>query len=421
MSIERGRSAQDIAAEQAVLAACLQSPAALAEARSVMGGSEFFQPRHTTMFTAMCDLADAGKTVDPMVLLADLQDRGELVKVGGAPYLHTVFSATAVPANVGFYCDRVKVMYRQRRAGNIGETILQVSEDVAPDDLQETLAALALELTLLVDETDTVRPVEGLSSWGRFMEEAPDPQAWIVPNLIEKQDVVMVLGGPGAGKSWLSRQVALCVAAGVHPFKPSIRIHPRRTLLVDLENPPSAVRRQADGLYVAVEQMGVPVGDRGHIWRFPEGLNIRKHADAMMLERVVAETRPELVCLGSLYNAYQRGRDDWDTAAEEVKAVFNRLRQRYGVALWLEHHMPRGADGKGTGNPFGSTVWERWPGFGRVLERVGENAYWLKQTFRQDRDDNRDFPVGLYRGGQLPWSSIWDFTELEAAADRQLA
>lgn len=402
-----------IPAEQAVLSVMMQSAAGVTEARRMLKVSDFYRSAHELLFALCCDLADAGTKPDPLTVLAELDRRGVTGKVGGAGYLHTLYAVPAVVGNVAYYAQQIRTSARRRQLISAGQRIAQIGEEVT--DLDDALTAAAREtiaLELLVDETAADGPVDGLFSWDEFLNQPDREEDWIVPGLLERQDVVMVLAKPGAGKSWLSRQMALCVAAGVHPFHADKRIEAQRTLLVDLENPPTMVRRQSRPLATSVARLGDWDPDRAHIWGLPGGLNIRKHADAQLLERVIADTRPALVCLGSLYNAFERGRDDWDTAAEETKAVFNRLRARYRCAFWIEHHMPKGAESK---NPFGSSVWERWPGFGRVIDRRGDNVYELAKTFRGDRDV-REFPAGLHRGGELPWSPIWDADEVELLA-----
>jgi replicative DNA helicase len=398
-------------AERSVLSAIIQSPAALREVRALLGAGEFFADQHATIYAACCDLADDGTRVDPVVLLGELERRGVAQKVGGAPFLHTLFAAPAVPSNVAHYAGMVREAAKRRRLTAVGTRLCQIAQDVTDlDDALSLAARESLSLDLLIEET-TDGPVEGLASWGEFLGQPDRVADWIIPGLLERQDVVMILSTPGSGKSWLSRQLCLTVAAGVHPFKPAERIEPQRTLLIDLENPPQMVRRQSRPLSSQVARLG-SASDLGWVWMRPEGLDLRKHADAQLLERVISETQPSLVALGSLYKAFQRGRDDWDTAAEEVRAVFDRMRSRFRCAFWLEHHMPKGSEHR---NPFGSSVWERWPGFGRVIERRGENVFELAKTFRGDRDV-REFPAGLYRGGELAWSPIWDADELELLA-----
>lgn len=234
----------------------------------------------------------------------------------------------------------------------------------------------------------------------------------------------MVLGAAGSGKSFLSRMVAQGLAAGVHPFTLD-RITPVRTLLVDLENSPDQVAEEAVGPLAQVQRLGEAVGDRGWIWSRPEGINLREPRDAALLERVIAQTEPDVLCLGSLKDAYRRGRSDWDVAALETQDVFKRLRSRYGLGLWLEHHMPRKEGSGHTGTPFGGMLWESWPTHGRWLRRVGERVplYTLEATFRGDRGERPGIPIGLQRGGRLPFTAIFDEGELEilleAAGARQ--
>lgn len=400
-------------AERAVLSAMIQSAGAVREARALLTVADFHGTANEVLFAVCCDLADAGISPDPAAVLAELDRRGMAAKAGGATYIGSLYGLPTTAGNVTHYAERVRAAARRRAMVLHGRRLVQIATETP--DLDDALSAAAREtiaLEVLIDET-VDGPVEGLSTWNAFLNQPDRVEDWIVPGLIERQDVVMLLASPGAGKSWLSRQMCLCVAAGVHPFKPGERIDPQRTLLIDLENPPTMVRRQSRGPAFQVSRLGDHGGDRGHVWMRPEGLNLRTREDALLLERVIGETQPALVALGSLYKAFSRGRDDWDTAADEVRAVFDRMRSRYRCAFWLEHHMPKGSEHK---NPFGSSVWERWPGFGRVIDRKGDNMWALAKTFRGDRDV-REFPAGLCRGGELPWSPIWDPDEVELLAD----
>jgi hypothetical protein len=60
-------------------------------------------------------------------------------------------------------------------------------------------------------------------------------------------------------------------------------------------------------------------------------------------------------------------------------------------------------------------MWERFIEYGRVLEQRGPNVFAL-DNFRASDRDVREWPAGLFRGGQLPWSPIWDADELELLA-----
>lgn len=400
-------------AERVVLAACLNHPAAVARARRALTPDSFWRRRNGELFAAMLAVDDTRKPVDPYTVYRHLADSGTLHVADNGAHLHTLFATPYTSAP--YAISRVAKLARNRARAAVAQRFAQIAEEVTdPDHAADLWSQAAVELEVLIDDHDESDPVAGLSTWDEFLAQPVTVSESVVPGLLDRQEAVMILAAPGVGKSWLSRQVALTVAAGVHPFRPSQRIDPQRTLLIDLENPESTVKRQVHDPYAAIQLLadGTRVGDRGWVWRYPAGLNIRKRADASLLERVIDETRPALVCVGSLYNLFNRGSSDWDTAAEETIALLNRLRARYGCAWWIEHHMPRNSDGGHRSSPFGSTLWERWPSYGRTIKRIGGEFYDF-EPFRGDREAGRDFPPGLKRGGRLPWSAIWDAEDLE--------
>jgi len=409
--------AQSALAEQAVLGAMLLDCRALKLMSEQLSSADFYRPQNATIFAALCLMLDESTPVDPLTTAASLGKAGVLARVGGAIYLHTLTESVPSTAHCGYYASIIKDAARCRRVLQAGERLVQLARDYEAansadaDEMMEQVAGETLNLSLLLDHRDDGRPIEGLSTWDQFLQEQPIEEQWRIPGLLAKQDVFMLLSVPGMGKSVLSRQICLCLAGGMHPFTTE-RIPPMRTLLIDLENPPTTVAIQSRPIHQQVQSMGEWAEGRGYIWRKPGGLNLRKREDAQLLERAINETQPDLVGLGSLYKAYSRGKDDWDTCADETRMVFDKMRERYGVTLWLEHHMPRGQHNQPSGNPFGSTIWERWPGFGRMLTRLDEATFELSATFRGDRDVRR-IPAGLRRGGVLPWTPIWDDIEMD--------
>src|SRR5690606_19222789 len=69
-----------------------------------------------------------------------------------------------------------------------------------------------------------------------------DEYDWLIPNLLERQDRVIITGGEGAGKSTMVRQIAVMAAAGVHPTLPG-QIPPVPGVVVDVENNEAPERR----------------------------------------------------------------------------------------------------------------------------------------------------------------------------------
>src|SRR5690606_7005957 len=69
-----------------------------------------------------------------------------------------------------------------------------------------------------------------------------DEYDWLIPNLLERQDRVIITGGEGAGKTYLMRQIAVMSAAGLHPTLLT-PIDPVKVLVVDVENTEKQWRR----------------------------------------------------------------------------------------------------------------------------------------------------------------------------------
>ena len=88
--------------------------------------------------------------------------------------------------------------------------------------------------------------------------------------------------------------------------------------------------------------------------------------------------------------------------------TLDRIRELYGVALWLEHHAPLGNSLSGRDlRPMGSAVWMRWPEFGYALSpdpTAPRPEYEVKQ-WRGPRDD-RAWPARLRRGSLLPFEVV---------------
>jgi replicative DNA helicase len=117
---------QDNDAEQSVLGSMLLSKDAIADVVEAVRGSDFYRPVHETVFDVMVDLDGRGEPVDPITTTAELQRRGELARVGGAPYLHTLSASVPIAANAGYYAQIVREKAILRRLVEAGTRIAQL-------------------------------------------------------------------------------------------------------------------------------------------------------------------------------------------------------------------------------------------------------------------------------------------------------
>jgi replicative DNA helicase len=89
----------NLEAEEAVLGAVLAAGRLLAEVAALLEEADFYRPAHRAIWRAVLRLADRGQPTDPVTVLGELDDSGELADIGGAPFLHTLVQAVPTVAN----------------------------------------------------------------------------------------------------------------------------------------------------------------------------------------------------------------------------------------------------------------------------------------------------------------------------------
>jgi replicative DNA helicase len=117
---------QDNAAEQSVLGSMLLSKDAIADVADIVRGVDFYRPAHEVIHDAIIDLYGRGEPADPVTVAAELQRRGELQRVGGAPYLHTLSANVPIAANAAYYGEIVREKAVLRRLVDAGTRIVQI-------------------------------------------------------------------------------------------------------------------------------------------------------------------------------------------------------------------------------------------------------------------------------------------------------
>jgi replicative DNA helicase len=118
---------QDLAAEQCVLGAMLLSKDAIADVSETIRGNDFYRPAHEVVYDAITDLYARGEPADAITVAAELTKRGEIGRIGGAPYLHTLVASVPVAANAGYYANIVREKSILRRLVEAGTKIVQTA------------------------------------------------------------------------------------------------------------------------------------------------------------------------------------------------------------------------------------------------------------------------------------------------------
>jgi replicative DNA helicase len=147
---------QDVAAEQAVLGGMLLSKNAIADVlEQKFTRGDFYRPAHTAIFDAILALYERGEPADPITVVAELERRGELGRVGGAPYLHTLVAIVPTAANASYYAEIVSDKAELRRLVQAGTRMVQLG--YGAHDAGETSGAVISRAHEALEEVTATR------------------------------------------------------------------------------------------------------------------------------------------------------------------------------------------------------------------------------------------------------------------------
>ncbi len=213
---------QDEQAEQSVLGAMLLSKDAIADVVEVLRGTDFYRPAHELIFDAVLDLYGRGEPADAITVAAELTRSGDQVRIGGAPYLHTLVASVPVAANAGYYAGIVREKAILRRLVNAGTKIVQIgyAAEGQVDDVvdraqaevyavtdkrtSEDYAPLADIMELTIDELEAIGNRDGA------MAGVPTGFAELdeLTNGLHGGQMVILAARPAVGKSTLGLDIS---------------------------------------------------------------------------------------------------------------------------------------------------------------------------------------------------------------------
>ncbi|MBI1758074.1 MAG: replicative DNA helicase [Actinobacteria bacterium] len=217
---------QDVAAEQAVLGGMLLSKDAIADVVEVLRAGDFYRPAHQTIYDTVLDLYGRGEPADPVTVSAELTRSGALMRIGGAPYLHTLMSSVPTAANAGYYAQIVAERAVLRRLIEAGTRIVQLGYGAASgaggdvDEVVDRAQAAVYEVTekrlsedyVRLEQllTETMDEIDLISSRGGVSNGVPTGFADLdqLTNGLHPGQMIIVAARPALGKSTLALDLA---------------------------------------------------------------------------------------------------------------------------------------------------------------------------------------------------------------------
>lgn len=385
------------------IGAVIQNPA---KAPDVFGHirPEDFDGQYRAIAEALQALRVAKVEISQVAVIDELTRRGTLSRIGGASEVFRI--AQHGYGSPDYAVQVITRHHRLRRLAGLGH---RLSAHAALDDADPfPLAQHVLdEAQAVLDGIEAEGDIT-TQTLGEFLDTEDPPHDWVIPDLLERGDRLVLTGSEGLGKSVLMRQLAIGAASGVHPFTHQ-RIAPQRVLVVDCENGATKLRRALRSLAIVAEKRGDDPRQRMFLEAIPEGLDLMKPEDEQWLVRVVSAIQPDLLITGPIYRLHAANPNDEETA-RKVARVLDRCRAVSRCALVTEAHAGHGMGGNERPvRPVGSSLWLRWPEFGYGLRATANyNPHDRLVDFvpwRGDREE-RAWPKQLATGGAWPWRAV---------------
>jgi hypothetical protein len=202
----------------------LLSKDAIADVVEVLRPDDFYRPAHQTVYECILDLYGRGEPADAVTVSAELQRRGDLMRLGGAPYLHTLIATVPTAANAAYYAEIVAEKATLRRLVEAGTRIVQLGyhggEGAEVSDVVDRAQAAIYDVTERSTSEDyvpleellqpTMDEIDAIASRGGVSLGVPTGFADLdaATNGLHPGQMVVIAARPGLGKSTLGLDFA---------------------------------------------------------------------------------------------------------------------------------------------------------------------------------------------------------------------
>lgn len=207
-------------AEKAVLGGMLLNPTVVADIYDDLKPEDFYRPAHQSIYSSILALYGDTAEIDPILVAAHLEKTGDLERIGGAPYLHTLVAMVPTAANARYYARLVAEKATVRRLVEAGTRIAQLgyagAEDTSPDVLVDQAQQVIFAVDRATEKVDyesmdqLMEPVlmeidliyqqgglaQGVSTGFHRLDE--------LTNGLHSGQMVIVAARPGVGKSTIA-------------------------------------------------------------------------------------------------------------------------------------------------------------------------------------------------------------------------
>jgi replicative DNA helicase len=216
----------NLEAEQSTLGGMLLSQEAVAEVFEMVSPSDFYAPKHELIFNAVLSLFGKGEPTDVIAVSDELNKQGNLLKAGGADYLHSLTSYVPTAANASYYAKIVADKAILRRLIEAGTRIAQAGYD-SQGEVEDLVNQAQAEVYKVVSQTSredyiglsdsieaAIREIETAQQRGGELTGIPtgftDLDAFT--HVLHPGQLIIVAARPAVGKSTFALDLARAAA-----------------------------------------------------------------------------------------------------------------------------------------------------------------------------------------------------------------
>ena len=223
---------QNIDAEMSVLGGMMLSKDAIADVIEILRAADFYRPAHASVYDVVVELFGRGDPADAVTVGAELKRKGELERIGGLPYLHTLVATVPTAANAAYYAGIVREQAQLRSLVEVGTRIVQLGYTTDGADV-EGLVNLAQSEVFAVSEQrnstnyvtleqvvpDLYEELERNANRDGGLDGVPTGFAELDAKLngLRAGQMIIIAARPGGGKSTLAMDI--CRSCAVHNNK----------------------------------------------------------------------------------------------------------------------------------------------------------------------------------------------------------
>jgi replicative DNA helicase len=238
----------DLEAEISVLGSIMLLPDVCDDVALILRPDDFYDDAHRKIFRHMLDMHDAGRKIDPTLLIDKLKTAGDYESIGGAAYLGKILHAVANAAHAVYYAEIVAEKSTFRQVIEASTETLREAYDESLEASQVVARAEARVFNILDERGNT-----SVSSMQDILHEAMD-------RLEARMRGEFLHGGVETGFSKLDEQTGglhnselIVIAARPSMGKTAFALN----IAGDV-----AIRQQVPTLFVSLEMAAIELAER---------------------------------------------------------------------------------------------------------------------------------------------------------------